>query len=87
MAETDVTQVNAALSNPRADIEALEALERTLFSLGYAIDEIGSLGSVIDPPKATEERGEALAELERARTLALCAPEVAGVLGRLEQCP
>ena len=87
MAETDVTQVNAALSNPRADIEALEALERTLFSLGYAIDEIGSLGSVIDPPKATEERGEALAELERARTLALCAPEGAGVLGRLEQCP
>ena len=87
MADTDATQVNAALSNPRADIEALDALERTLYSLGYAIDEIGSLGSVIDPPKATEERGEALAELERARVEALCASEVGGMLERLEQCP
>ena len=39
-----MAEVNAALSNPRADIAALDALERTLFSLRYAIGEIGSLG-------------------------------------------
>ena len=60
---------------------------RTLFSLRYALDEIGSLGPVIDPPKATEERGEALAELERARVEALCVPDVGDVLERLAAVP
>ncbi len=82
-----MAEVNAALSNPRADIAALDALERTLFSLRYAIDEIGSLGPVIDPPKATAERGEALAELERARVEALCDPAVGDVLERLAAIP
>ena len=82
-----MAEVNAALSNPRADVAALDALERTLFSLRYALDEIGSLGPVIDPPKATEERGEALAELERARVEALCAPDVGDVLERLAAVP
>lgn len=82
-----MAEVNAALSNPRADIAALDALERTLFSLRYAIDEIGSLGPVIDPPKATAERGEALAELERARVEALCDPAVGDVLERLAAVP
>ena len=54
-----MAEVNAALSNPKADIEALDTLERTLFSLNYALDEIGSLGSIIDPPKATVGRSEA----------------------------
>ena len=82
-----MAEVNAALSNPRADIAALDALERTLFSLRYAIDEIGSLGPVIDPPKATAERGEALAELERARVEALCDPDAGDVLARLAAEP
>ena len=82
-----MAEVNAALSNPRADISALDELERTLFSLRYAIDEIGSLGPVIDPPKATAERGEALAELERARVEALCAPDAGDVLERLAAVP
>ena len=82
-----MAEVNAALSNPRADISALDELERTLFSLRYAIDEIGSLGPVIDPPKATAERGEALAELERARVEALCDPDVGDVLERLAAVP
>ncbi len=82
-----MAEVNAALSNPRADVAALDSLERTLFSLRYALDEIGSLGPVIDPPKATEERGEALAELERARVEALCVPDVGDVLERLAAVP
>ena len=80
-------QVNAALSNPRADMEALDALERTLFSLNYALGEIGSLGPVIDPPKATEERGEAMAILSQTRVETLCKPEVGAFLERLTECP
>ena len=82
-----MAETNAALSNPRADLAALDALERKLFSLRYALDEIGSLGPVIDPPKATAERSEALAELERARVKALCDPEVGDVLARLAAVP
>ena len=87
MALTDNTQLNAALPNPRADMEALDALERTLFSLGYAMGEIGSLGPVIDPPKATEERAEALATLQQASVEALCDPAVGSLLDRLVQEP
>lgn len=78
-----IADLNAALPNPRADIAALDALERKLFALRYAIDEIGSLGPVIDPAKATEERGEASAVLEEERVRTLCAPEVDGLLQRL----
>ena len=87
MAETNPAQLNAALANPRADMEALDSLERTLFSLGYAMGEIGSLGPVIDPPKATEERAEALATLQQASVEALCDPAVGSLLDRLEQEP
>ena len=87
MAETNPAQLNAALANPRADMEALDSLERTLFSLGYAMGEIGSLGPVIDPPKATEERAEALATLQQASVEALCNPAVGALLDRLEQEP
>ena len=87
MAETNPAQLNAALPNPRADMEALDSLERTLFSLGYAMGEIGSLGPVIDPPKATEERAEALATLQQASVEALCDPAVGSLLDRLVQEP
>lgn len=82
----DPTKINAALPNPRADMEALDALERRLFSLGYALGEIGSLGPVIDPPKATEERGEAMADLSQAKAETLCDPAVGALLDRLSDC-
>ncbi len=87
MAETNPSQINAALSNPRADMEALDALERTLFSLGYAMGEVGALGPVIDPPRATAQRGEALAQLQQMYVEALCAPEVGAFLERLSGQP
>lgn len=76
-----------AIPNPRADIAQLDALERTLYCHRYAIDEIASLGPVIDPAKATVERGEAVALLEQERVEALCAPEVGPLLDRIEQSP
>ena len=82
-----IADLNAAVANPRADIAALDALERKLFAIRYAIDEIGSLGPVIDPPSATEERGEACSILEEERIHALCAPEVGPLLERLGAQP
>ena len=75
------------IPNPRADVAQLDALERTLYCHRYAIDEIASLGPVIDPAKATRERGEAVALLEQERVEALCAPEVGPLLDRIEQSP
>ena len=85
--EIDPTKINAALSNPRADMEALDALERKLFSLRYAMSEIGSLGPVIDPPKATAQRGEALAHLHQMSVEALCDPATGAMLDRLSEQP
>ncbi len=65
------------------DLAALDALEKKLFSHRYAIDEIGSLGEVIDPEDALAERSEALALLEEERIETLCAPEVGAMLERL----
>ncbi|WP_321971933.1 carboxypeptidase M32 [Paratractidigestivibacter sp.] len=88
MSENPATaDLNAAVANPRADIAALDALEKRLFALRYAIDEIGSLGPVIDPARATEERSEACAALEEERVRALCAPEVGSLLERLGAQP
>ncbi len=88
MADTQThSQTNAALPNPRADFAALDALEATLFSHRYAIDEIGSLGPALDPAKATDERAEALATLEQERVEALCDPEVGAMLERLSAVP
>ena len=87
MPETNPAQINAALSNPRADMEAVDALERTLFSLNYALGEIGGLGPVIDPPRATAQRGEAMANLQEMSVRALCDPAIGTALDRLEQQP
>ena len=84
---TQPGEINAALANPRADMEALDALERTLFSLRYAMGEIGGLGPVIDPPKATAQRGEAMAQLQEMSVRAICDPAVAPLLDRLEAEP
>ena len=59
----NTVELNAALSNPRDDIAKLDELEKKLFALNYAANEIGSFGPCIDPKKAAEERGEALAIL------------------------
>ena len=86
MAETNETgQINAALSNPKADMAELDELERKLFSLRYALNEIYSLGPVIDPPKATEGRAEACALLDEQVTSLLEAPEVGYMLERLQE--
>ncbi len=75
----------AATPSPTVDedLKALDKLEKTLFSHRYAIDEIGSLGEVIDPADALTERSEAIALLEEERIQALCAPEVGEMLERL----
>ena len=86
MADNPATaDLNAAVANPRADAELLDQLERKLFALRYAGDEIGSLGPVIDPPRATEERGEAVSVLEEERIRTLCSPEAGALLERLGQ--
>ena len=59
----NTVELNAALSNPRDDIAKLDELEKKLFAFNYAANEIGSFGPCIDPKKAAEERGEALAIL------------------------
>ena len=86
MADSESTvQLNAALSNPKADIAYLDRLEERLFAFRYALDEVATFGPVIDPPKATEERGEAMALLDRERHELLCAPETGAVLARLQE--
>ena len=86
MAESDNTvQLNAALSNPKADIAYLDRLEERLFALRYAMSEIGTFGQTIDPPKATEGRGLALALLDREAQEVLCDPEAGAVLERLAE--
>ena len=85
MADPDNTvQLNAALSNPKEDIAYLDRLEERLFAFRYALDEVMTFGPVIDPPKASEERAEAMALLDRERHELLCAPETGAVLKRLE---
>ncbi|MGI6229986.1 MAG: carboxypeptidase M32 [Tractidigestivibacter sp.] len=85
MTTAETGNINAALSNPREDMAKLDELERKLFSLRYALGEIGSLGPVIDPPKATEERAEATAVLANQETELLLDPEVGYLLNRLEE--
>ena len=62
--EKSKTTLNAALSNPRQDIAELDALEKKIFALRYSAEELSSFGPCLDPAKATEERGEALAILD-----------------------
>lgn len=81
------TGINAAVINPRADLAAIDALENELFALNYAANEISSLGEVIDPEGATDDRGEVLGYLMQKSQEALCAPEIGAVLDRLEANP
>lgn len=84
MTDNAPSAINAALPNPKQDMADLDRLERRRFALRYALDEIATLGPSIDPPKATEERAEASAILDKEATRLLCAPEVGPLLDRLE---
>ncbi|MBF0911276.1 MAG: carboxypeptidase M32 [Atopobiaceae bacterium] len=79
------TELNAALSNPRDDIAKLDELEKKLFALKYAANEIGSLGPCLDPKKAGEERGETLAILGEQIQEILCDSSVGALLDRLHE--
>ena len=81
--EKSKTTLNAALSNPRQDIAELDALEKKIFALRYSAEELSSFGPCLDPAKATEERGEALAILGEQMQALLIDPQVGAVLDRL----
>ncbi|WP_097677387.1 carboxypeptidase M32 [Olsenella urininfantis] len=73
----------AAIANPKADIAALDELERHLFAHRYAQVGISCYGPSIDPADATRDRGEALAILEEEDQALLCSPETGSLLERL----
>ncbi len=77
---------NAALTNPKADLEALDTLERTLAAWRYAAAEIGGLGMSIDPEGASTVRGDVLASFEQQRRELLLNPSTTALLDRLS-CP
>ena len=73
----------AALTNPKADIAALDELERHLFAHRYASIGMSCYGGTIDPEMATADRGEALAILQEEDQALLCSPETGALLERL----
>lgn len=83
--EKSKTTLNAALSNPRQDIAELDALEKKIFALRYSAEELSSFGPCLDPAKATEERGEALAILGEQIQALLVDPQVGALLDRLHE--
>ena len=83
--EKSKTTLNAALSNPRQDIAELDALEKKIFALRYSAEELSSFGPCLDPAKATEERGEALAILGEQMQALLVDPQVGALLDRLHE--
>ncbi len=83
--ENGTTPLNAALSNPREDIAELDRLEKKLFALRYSTSELTSFGPCLDPEKATEERGEALAILGEQIQALLADPQVGALLDRLHE--
>lgn len=73
----------AGVPNPKADIAALEELERHLFAHRYAQTGMTCYGATIDPEAATADRGEALAILQEEDQRLLCSPETGTLLDRL----
>lgn len=73
----------AALTNPKADIAALDELERHLFAHRYAQIGMQCYGATIDPEKATNDRGEALAILQEEDQALLCSAATGALLDRL----
>ena len=73
----------AGVPNPKADIAALEELERHLYAHRYAQIGMECYGSTIDPEAATQDRGEALAILQEEDQALLCSPATGALLDRL----
>ena len=73
----------AGVPNPKADLAALDELERHLFAHRYAQIGMSCYGGTIDPAAATADRGEALAILQEEDQALLCSPETAALLDRL----
>ena len=73
----------AGVPNPKADIAALNELERHLYAHRYAKTGIECYGLTIDPDAAAADRGEALAILEEEDHALLCSPETGAMLDRL----
>ena len=83
---TDETiSLNAALPNLRADTEALDTLEERLYALKYAVGEISTLAEIIDPAKATADRGIALGRLQQEIQELMVSPETGALLDRLDK--
>ena len=78
--------LNAALTNPKQDVIALNNLEEQLFALRYANAEIVGLGMAIDPEGAAEVRSDVIGIMEKARRRLLCSQETTELLARLA-CP
>ena len=79
-------EMNAALTNPKEDIHALNELEDKLFALRYANAEIVGLGMAIDPEGAADVRSDVLGIMEKNRQELLCSRETRDLLQRLS-CP
>lgn len=77
----------AALDNPKADLVALDDLERHLFAHRYASTGIMSFNGSIEPPKASRDSAEALAILEQEDHELLCSEATGAMLERLEGHP
>ncbi len=73
----------AAITNPKADIDALNDLERHLYAHRYARTGISCYGPSIDPSAATNDRAEAMAILEEEDQALLASPETGELLDRL----
>lgn len=80
---TPQTASPAALSNPKADLAAMEELERHLYAHRYAQRGMSSYATTIDPQTATDDRAEALAILQEEDQALLCSPETGALLERL----
>ena len=73
----------AALDNPKADIAALEDLERHLYAHRYAQTGISIYNGTIDPVNASRDSGEALAILQQEDHELLCSEATGAMLERL----
>ena len=84
---TPASAAPAAIDNPKADLAALDNLEKHLYAHRYAINGIASYNGTIDPPKASRDSGEALAILQQEDHELLCSETTGAMLNRLESHP
>lgn len=73
----------AALDNPKADLAALDDLERHLYAHRFAETGISCYLETIDPPAASADAGEALAILEQEDHEIICSEATGALLERL----